>query len=123
MAKKNKGGLVSGFVVGSIIGGVGAYIFAPKIKELQEKIVDQVQESEFDSEDYSFSTFIDYVKDNTQNLIADCNIKKQNRKKQAVSFIEAFEDETQSIAKALDTTDIVDIEFSAEELFPDSTEK
>ncbi|MBS7577548.1 MULTISPECIES: hypothetical protein [unclassified Enterococcus] len=123
---KKKSGLLSGIIVGSIVGGVGAYLLAPRAAEAKRKITNKLNDfAETDVED-KVSPTVKYIKDigkelklSAQDVLTDLKIKKQELKKEQVGLIEAFEEETVAISEALNQTNNPEIVIDVDELISD----
>lgn len=122
MAKK-KSGLLSGIIVGSIIGGVGAYLLAPKTSDARRKITEKLNDLVENDSEKEVSPVVKYIKDigkeikiSAQDVVTDLKIKKQELKNEQVGLIEAFEKETSAISEAMDQANNHEIVIDADEL-------
>lgn len=122
MAKK-KSGLLSGIIVGSIVGGVGAYLLSPKVAETRRKITNSLNDLTETNSENDLSPAVKYIKDigkelkmNAQDVLTDLKIKKQELKNERVGLIEAFEEETSAISEAMNQTDNHEIVIDVDEL-------
>lgn len=122
MAKK-KSGLLSGIIVGSIVGGVGAYLLAPKASDVRRKITEKLNDLVENNSENEISPVVKYIKDvgkeikiSAQDVVTDLKIKKQELKNEQVGLIEAFEKETGAISEAMDQANNHEIVIDADEL-------